>query len=69
MTEQLFTNLLTGGSAGIISGLLLVIVFLVRGEVVPKYVYKAMEAKLTRYEDVAYKAMTALERASKDGAG
>ncbi len=68
MQETLFTQLLTGGTTGIIAGLVLVILGLVTGRLVPGYLYKALEAKLTRYEDLAYKAMTALERASKDGA-
>lgn len=68
MQEQLFTTILSGGSAGIVAALLLVILLLVRGDLVPGRMYKALEAKLARYEELAYKAMTALERASKDGA-
>ncbi len=68
MQEQLITNLLTGGTAGIISGLVLVIILLLREDLVPGRAHKKLETKLTRYEEVAYKAMTALERASKDGA-
>jgi len=66
--ETLFTNLLTGGATGIISGLLLVILGFMTEKIVPGPTHKALLAKLARYEDVAYKAMTALERASKDGA-
>ena len=68
MQEQLFTTLLTGSTSGIIAGLVLVILGFVTGKIVPGQTHKALEAKLTRYEDLAYKAMTALERASKDGA-
>lgn len=69
MQETLFTNLLTGGTTGIVAGLLLVILGLVTGRLVPGYLYKSLEAKLSRYEDLAFKAMTLAERASKDGAG
>jgi len=67
MTEQIFTTIVTGGTAGVIATLLTAVILLVRGDVVPKYIYKALEAKLTRYEELAYKAMTALEHASKTG--
>jgi len=69
MQEQLFTTILSGGSAGIIAALLLVIVLLVREDLVPGRAHKKLEAKLTRFEELAYKAMTLAERASKDGAG
>jgi len=67
--DQLFTSLLTGSTTGVIAGLLLVILGLVTGRLVPGYLYKSLEAKLARYEEMAYKALTLAERASKDGAG
>jgi len=67
VAESLVSTLLTGGTAGIISGLLLVIILLLRGDIVPGYIVKALEAKLTRFEDLAYKAMTLVEKAAKDG--
>lgn len=69
MQEQLFTTILTGGTTGLIAALLLVIVLLLRGYIVPGYIYKSVEGKLTRYEELAFKAMALAERASKDGAG
>jgi len=69
MQEQLFTSLLTGGTTGIVAGLLLVIIGFITGRLVPGYLYKSLETKLARYEDLAYKAMALAERASKDGAG
>jgi len=68
MQEQLFTTILTGGTTGLIAALLLVIVLLLRGYIVPGYIFKALETKLSRYEDLAFKAMSLVERASKDGA-
>lgn len=68
MQEQLFTTILSGGSAGIIAALLLVIILLVREDLVSGRAYKRLEAKLSRYEELAYKAMSLAERASKDGA-
>jgi len=68
MQETLFTNLLTGGTTGIVAGLLLVIIGFVTGKIVPGHMYKSLEAKLARYEELAFKAMTLAERASKDGA-
>ena len=68
MQEQLLATILTGGTTGLIAALLLVIVLLLRGYIVPGYIYKAVETKLTRYEEIAFKAMSIAERASKDGA-
>lgn len=68
MQEQLFTTLLTGSTSGIIAGLLLVILGFVTGKIVPGQTHKALEAKLARYEELAFKAMVLAERASKDGA-
>ncbi len=67
MQEQLFTTILSGGSAGIVAGLLLVILGFVSGRIIPGYQYKALEAKLARYEELAFKSITLAERASKDG--
>lgn len=69
MQEQLFTQILGGGAGALTAALLLVIVLLVTGKLVPGYQYKALEAKLARYEELAFKSITLAERASKDGAG
>lgn len=69
MQDQLITTILGGGTAGVIAGLLVVIILLLRGDLVPKYIYRAAQDRLTRFEDLAYKAMALAERASKDGAG
>jgi len=68
MTENLIGTLVSGGTAGIISGLVLVIILLLKGVIVPGYIYDAAVTKLTKFEDMAYRSMAALERATKDGA-
>jgi len=69
-TENLIAQILTGGTAGIVAALLLVIVLLLKGVLVPGYVYTVAMTKLTRYEEMAFKAMTVAEReSSRGGAG
>jgi len=70
MTENLVSTLISGGTAGIISGLLLVIILLLRGVIVPGYIYQSAIAKLTKFEDMAFTAMAMAEKAArtaKDG--
>lgn len=67
MTESLVSTLISGGTAGIISGLLLVIIMLLRGVIVPGYIYQAAITKLGKFEDMAYRAMQLAEKAAKDG--
>lgn len=65
MAESLVSTVLTGGTAGLIAALLLVIILLLKGYIVPGYIYQAVETKLTRYEELAYKAMSVAESQSK----
>jgi len=67
MTENLIGTLVSGGTAGIISGLVLVIILLLRGVIVPGYIYQAAVTKLNKFEDMAYRAMSLAEKAAKDG--
>lgn len=65
MTDQLITTILGGGTTGIIAGLILVLYLLITEKLVVGGLYRRMEAKLTRYEDVAFKAMEVAERAQR----
>lgn len=65
--NNLIGTIVTGGTSGLIAGLLLIIVLLIRGTLVPGYVYQAAMTKLGKFEDLAYKAMALAERAAQDG--
>lgn len=68
MTEDLVGRILAGGSVGVIATLLLVIYLLITERLVVGTVYRRTEAKLARFEELAYKAMALAERATgKDG--
>lgn len=66
---DLVATIVTGGTAGLIAALVMVIALILKGTLVPGYVYQANLSKLTRFEEIAFKAMAIAERAtSKDGA-
>ncbi len=68
MQEQLFTSILTGGTAGVIATLMTAIIMILKGWIVPGYIYQEAKARLTRYDEAAFKLMTFADRL-KDGAG
>lgn len=68
VTESLFTQILTGGTAGIIACLLLVLWLLLTERLVVGSVYRRMESRLAVYEAMAIKAMELAERATGKGA-
>ena len=65
MTDQLITTILGGGTTGIIAGLILVLYLLITEKLVVGSLFRRTEAKLTRYEDVAFKALEVAERAQR----
>ncbi len=69
MGQDVFATIVGGGTAGLITFLLAALLGVMKGWWTPGYLYRALEVKLARYEEMAYKAMTLAERASKDGAG
>lgn len=69
MESSLIGTIIGGGTAGLVAFLLLALLGVLTKKWVPYYLYAAVEVKLARYEDLAFKAVTLAERASKDGAG
>lgn len=67
MTEELFRQVLTGGSVGVIATLLLVVWLLLTERLVVGSVFRRMESRLAVYEAMAIKAMELAERATGKG--
>ncbi len=68
MQETLTTTIIGGGTAGLITFLLCALVAVLKGWWVPGYLYRAQETKLSRYEEIAYKAVAVAERTTgKEG--
>ncbi len=68
MGQDVFATIVGGGTAGLITFLLAALMGVLKGWWVPGYIFRALEAKLARYEDFAFKAVGLLERnTAKDG--
>ena len=67
MTGDAVWTIAQGGTAGLIAALLFALVGAARGWWVPGYLYRAVESKLARYEELAFKAMELAERATGKG--
>ncbi len=64
-SPALLDTLLKGGTPGLILVLVLIVYALARGILVPGYAYREIATKLARYEDLAYKAVTSMERVTE----
>lgn len=67
MEGQLLSNILAGGTAGIVSLLLGAILAILRGWLVPGYIYQDAVKRLARYDDATFRLLNLTERLSKDG--
>lgn len=68
MQEQLITNIIAGGTTGLVSFLLTTVVAVIRGWWVPGYLYREQGEELARYRDLAFRSISISERlAGKDG--
>jgi len=67
MQDSLLQTVVAGGTTGLIAFLLLALLGVLKKWWVPYYLYAALEVKLARFEDMAFRAVALAERTTKDG--